>query len=179
MEGQHANGGACYFKPKFLCKCKNCAGECPKGPSTRIATGQSLVQMVSHMALDSAYGMAMNIWIIYRLLPGPRHFEINFVQAFFKLLWPVGLQTLAKLAGYRTDKALQVCLKASDHHKAFAMFRIYFKSVAQSCCNSTWDTTITHPISCPSRGINLGWRVCAITPTIIKVWSYSATCWPY
>ncbi len=54
------------------------------------------------------------------LLPGPGHFEINFVKALFKLLWPVGLQTLVKFAGYRTDKALP-----------WARLCIYFESVAQ------------------------------------------------
>ncbi len=71
------------------------------------------------------------------LLPGPGHFEMNFVKALFKLLWPVGLQTLAKLAGYRTDKALLYCQKAPDHHKAWAMCYVYISRVwPKSCCNS-------------------------------------------
>ncbi len=52
------------------------------------------------------------------LMPGPGHFEINIVKALFKLLWPVGLKALAKLVGYKTEKALEYCHKAGDHHKA-------------------------------------------------------------
>ncbi len=64
------------------------------------------------------------------LLPGFGHFELNFVKALFRLLWPVGLKTLAKLVGFRTERALQYCPKATDHHKAWDMLGIYFQSVA-------------------------------------------------
>ncbi len=53
------------------------------------------------------------------LLPGPGHFEINTVKVLFRLLWPVAIEKVASLTGFRTTKALQYALKASDDHKAW------------------------------------------------------------
>ena len=53
------------------------------------------------------------------LLPGPGHIEINVLRALFKLMWPLGLEDLAKLLGFRTHKALTYALKVSDFHKSW------------------------------------------------------------
>ncbi len=39
------------------------------------------------------------------LVPGPGHYEMNDVKALFKLLWPIGLENLAKLVGFKSEKA--------------------------------------------------------------------------
>ena len=62
------------------------------------------------------------------LLPGPGHFEINTIKVLFRLLWPVGMEKLASLTGFRTAKALQYALKASDHHKSWELLSIFFKA---------------------------------------------------
>ncbi len=62
------------------------------------------------------------------LIPGAGHIEMNALKALFKLLWPIGLEQLAKLVGYRSDKALQYCLKAADHHKSWELITIFFKA---------------------------------------------------
>jgi hypothetical protein len=58
------------------------------------------------------------------LIPGLGHFEINMVKGLFKLAWHVLLSDMAKLMGFRTDRTLAYCQKASNHHKAWQMVLI-------------------------------------------------------
>ncbi len=63
------------------------------------------------------------------LWPGQGHFEINFVKLLFKLLWTVGLETLATMIGFQTAKALHYAFEASNHHKSWEMLHIYFQAI--------------------------------------------------
>ncbi len=63
------------------------------------------------------------------LLPGPGHVEMNAIRVLFKLLWPLGMEDLARILGYKTPKALGYAQKAADDHKAWEMLEIYFKSL--------------------------------------------------
>ncbi len=40
------------------------------------------------------------------LLPGPGHVEINVIRVLCQLLWPLGMEDLAKIIGFKTLKAL-------------------------------------------------------------------------
>ncbi|XP_062568018.1 uncharacterized protein LOC134230270 [Saccostrea cucullata] len=58
------------------------------------------------------------------LQPGLGHFEMNMTKAIIKLIWNVVGEDLAKMLGYRSPKALQACMDANDHHKAFQFLEI-------------------------------------------------------
>ena len=62
------------------------------------------------------------------ILPGPGHIEINMCQALFKLLWPVGLEEVAKLHGYKTTQALDYAKKASEHRKSWQMLQVLYEA---------------------------------------------------
>ena len=65
------------------------------------------------------------------LRPGLGHFEINMVKCIFKLLWIVLLSSVAKLLGFRSERALSYCKTASDHHKSWEILQIVFKAVSK------------------------------------------------
>ena len=66
------------------------------------------------------------------LLPGPGHFEMNMTKCLFKLLWPVGLSETAKHMGFTSLKAQEYMHKGGDHHKAWALLKIFHEACLQA-----------------------------------------------
>ena len=57
-------------------------------------------------------------------ISGLGHLEMKIVNCLFTLLWYVGLESLAKLLGFKSPIAYIYCKKASDHHKSFTILSI-------------------------------------------------------
>ncbi len=91
------------------------------GPRAWYAVGSDGVPYVLAHRLRDSTPQLHNIL----LLPGPGHIEMNVLRALFKLLWPLGLEQLAQLLGFKTPKALAYALKASDYHKSWQMLLIF------------------------------------------------------
>ena len=69
----------------------------------------------------------------FLLRPGLGHFEINMVECIFKLLRVVLLKFVAKLLGFRSERALSYvyCKTASDHHKSWEILQIVFQALSK------------------------------------------------
>ncbi len=74
--------------------------------------------------------------------PGQGNFEINFVKLLFKLLWPVGLESLATMVGYNSPKALQYAFQAANHHKSWELLQLYFQCFVQRQISDYEKTTV-------------------------------------
>ncbi len=74
--------------------------------------------------------------------PGEGHFEINFVKLLFKLLWPVGLESLATTVGYNSLKAPQYAFQAANHKKSWELLQLYFQCFVQRQISDYQKTTV-------------------------------------
>ncbi len=80
------------------------------------------------------------------LLPGPGHVEINVIRVLFQLLWPLGMEDLAKILWFKTPMALSFARQRANHHKAWEMLIIYFKALLTF-------TLVPNRDGCQSKGI--------------------------
>jgi len=48
-----------------------------------------------------------------------------------RLMWDVVGTDLANLLGFRSPKALNACMLATDHHKAWQMMEIYLYGIGK------------------------------------------------
>ena len=55
-------------------------------------------------------------WVV--LLIGKDHFEMNMVKSFFELNWKPCFKDLAKLMGFRSERAQKCAKLCTDNHKA-------------------------------------------------------------
>ncbi len=77
------------------------------------------------------------------LWPGQGHLEINFVKLLLKLLWPVGLETLAAMVDFQTARALHYAFEAGNHHKSWEKLHIYFQAIVQLQITDFTKTTLS------------------------------------
>lgn len=67
-------------------------------------------------------------WLLLR--PGGGHYEMNMVKSFFELVWPIFMMDLAKLMGFSSNRALDYCRKAQDHHKSWQLLEIFMEGTS-------------------------------------------------
>ena len=94
-------------------------------------------------------------------ISGLCHLEMKIVNCLFTLLWDVGLESLAKLLGFKSPIALIQSKKASDNHKSFTILSIFFNGLmdelmlpyikqCHDCSTNVidfekWVQNVTHP----------------------------------
>ena len=67
-------------------------------------------------------------WLLLRA--GGGHIEINMFRSFFYIYFDVFLQDIARLLGFQTQKALDYCKRANDHHKSWDILNIAMEGTA-------------------------------------------------
>ena len=67
-------------------------------------------------------------WLLLR--PGGGHIEINMFRSFSDIYFDVFLRDIARLLGFQTQKALNYCKRANDHHKSWDILNIAMEGTA-------------------------------------------------
>ena len=67
-------------------------------------------------------------WIV--LVPGQLHIEMNSCKAFFGLNWNIFVCDIAKVLGFKSEKALAYAQRCSDHHKTWQIIELMYTGIA-------------------------------------------------
>ena len=62
------------------------------------------------------------------MITGAGHFEMNMLRGLMKLGWTIYYKEVARLLGFKSEKAMMFARSCGDHHQAWEIFNIVFRA---------------------------------------------------